>query len=250
MPEEQCADQRHHQKLFAQLGREIADGPLDQRTAVVGGDDLDARRQAALQLRQLGLDGSDRLLCILAGAQHHHAAGDLAFSVEFGNATPHLRAYLERSHIPQPHRHTAPCRQGDLPELVQGLEVAARADHVLCARQLQDGASGLLVGPHQGIADLSLTEPIGRQLDRVEHDLVLLDHAPHRCHFGHVGQALEFELEEPVLQRTQLRQIVLARAIHERVLEDPADARGVRTQGRLRRGGQSALDLVQVFQYP
>ena len=61
------------------------------------------------------------------------AAGDLAFSVEFGNATPHLRAYLERRHIPQPHRHTAACRQGDLPELVQGLEVAARADHVLRA---------------------------------------------------------------------------------------------------------------------
>ena len=42
---------------------------------------------------------------------------------------------------------------------------------------------------------------------------------------------------------------VYKRQIHERVLEDPADARGVRTQGRLRRGGQSALDLVQVFQY-
>ncbi len=120
--------------------------------------------------------------------------------------------------------------QRDGPEIVQRLEVAAGAHHVLGPGQFQHRSTRFLVGTHDGLAHLPLSQPLGRELDRIEHDLVLLDHAAHRRHFRDVGQALELELQKPVLQGTQLGQIVLAGAVHQRVLVDPADPGGIGAQ--------------------
>ena len=249
MPQEDGADDSHDQELLDQLARQVVDRALDQGTAVIGRDDLDALGQAALQLGQLGLHGGDRFLSVLARTQHHHAACDLALAVQFGDAPAHLGPHLHGGDIAQANRNIAPRDQGDGPEIVQRLEVAARAHHVLRARQLQHRAAALLVGAQQGLAHLALVQAVSRQLEGVEHDLVLLDHAADRRHFGNVGQALQFELEEPVLQRAQLGQVVLARPVHQRVLEDPAHARGIGPERRFRAGRQASLHLVQIFQH-
>jgi hypothetical protein len=52
---------------------------------------------------------------------------------------------------------------------------------------------------HLGVGDA-----VGGQLVGIEHDLVLAHHAADGGDFGHVGHGLEFVLEEPVLQGTQL----------------------------------------------
>ena len=105
MPEEEDADHGHDKELLNQLGREVVDRPLDQCAAVVGGDDLHALGQAALQLGQLGLHGGDRFLGVLARSQHDHASSHLALAVQFGDAPAHLGPDLHGGDIAQAHRH-------------------------------------------------------------------------------------------------------------------------------------------------
>ncbi len=48
---------------------------------------------------------------------------------------------------------------------------------------------------------------VGAQPIRIEHDLVLAHHAADARDLGHVGHGLQLVLQEPVLQRAQLRQV-------------------------------------------
>ena len=237
VPEEQDADHSHHDELLHEFGGEVLDRPLNECAAVVGGDDLHTLRQAALQLAELGFDGLDGFLGILARAQDHHATSHLPLAVEFGDPAPHLRSDLQRCDVAQTHGNPGARHQRDGPEVVQRLEVAAGAHHVLGPGQLQHRSACFLVGTQDGFPDLSLGQPLGCELDRIKHHLVLLDHAAHRRHFRDIGQALEFEFQEPVLQGPQLGEIVLAGAVHQRILVDPADPGGVGAERRFGRGG-------------
>ena len=90
---------------------------------------------------------------------------------------------------------------------------------------------------------------VGAQPIRIEHDLILADHAADACDFGNIGHRLQLVLQEPILQRTQLRQVHLPRAIDQRVLVDPAHARGVRSERRFGLRRQARLDLVQILKH-
>ena len=70
---------------------EVFHGTINQLAAVVGGDDFNPRRQTAFQLVEFGLDRRNGFTSILPAAQNHHAADGLTFTVEFGNASTHLR---------------------------------------------------------------------------------------------------------------------------------------------------------------
>ena len=249
VPQEEHADQRDDDELLEQLERQVVDRALDQRAAVVGGDDLHALRQARLQLGQARLHRLDRRLRVLARAQHDHAAGHLALAVELGDAAAHLRAHLQRGDITQPHGDAAARGQRDVAEVVQRLQVAAGAHHVFDFGQFEHRAAALLVAGQQRAAHLLVGDAVGDQLVRIEHHLVLAHHAADAGDLGHVGQALQFVLQEPVLQRAQLRQVVASRAIDQRVLEDPADAGGIGAERGLRAGRQPALHLVQVLEH-
>ena len=203
-----------------------------------------------MQFGELGLDGRERVLRILARAQDDHAARDFAFAIEFGNAAPHLGADLDRGHIAHAHRHTCARDDGHGPEIIQAFEVAARAHHDFGLAEFEHRTASLLIGRLQGRAHLVVGHAIGREFHRIEHDLVLLDHAADGSHFGDIWQALELEAQEPVLQRAQLGEVVAAAAIDERVLVDPADAGRIGTERGLRTCGQPALHLVQVFEHP
>ena len=179
MPEEQDADHSHHDELLHEFGGEVLDRPLNECAAVVGGHDLHARRQAALQLAEFGLYGLDRFLGVLARSQHDHASSHFPLAVEFSDAAPHFRPDLDGGDIPQAHRHPCARHQRDGAEVVQRLEIAAGAHHVLGAGQFQHRSTRFLVGAHDSLADLRLGQPLGSELDGVEHHLVLLDHAAH-----------------------------------------------------------------------
>ncbi|MCY1284520.1 hypothetical protein D9M70_334230 [compost metagenome] len=230
---------------------EVFHGTIDQLAAVIGGDDLHPGRQAFLQLIQLGLDRGDGLAGVLATAQDHHATDRLTLTVEFGDPAAHLRPLLDGGHIAEGDRHAANAeleRHGT--EVVQGLQVPRGAHHVFGFGHRQHGSAGFLVGLADGLDHRILGDPQAGQSNRIELHLVLLDHAAHGRHFGDVGQGLQLELEKPVLQGAQLRQVVPAAAIHQRVLVDPADSGGVRPQRRLGGARQAALDLAEVLQHP
>ncbi len=125
VPEEEGADERHHEEFLGEFAGEILDRPIDQLRAVIGGDHLDASWQAALELLELVLDGRDGLAGVLARAQDHHAASDLGLAVELGDAAAHLRADLKRGHVAERDRDAASGgAQRDRTEVIQVPQVA------------------------------------------------------------------------------------------------------------------------------
>ena len=134
-------------------------------------------------------------------------------------------------------------------EIVQRLQVARGAHHVLGFAQLQHRTARLLVGLLDGLDHLGVRDAVGGQFVGVQHHLVLAHHAAYRGHFRHIGHGLEFVLQEPVLQGTQLTRILCASTVHQGVLVNPAHTRGVGPQRRLGAGRQTRLNLVQVLQH-
>src|SRR3546814_5856768 len=74
-------------EFFEQLAPQIAHCGVDQSRAVIGGHDLDAGRQAALQFRQPCFHGGDGGLRVLARAHHDNAADHFTLPVQLGKAT-------------------------------------------------------------------------------------------------------------------------------------------------------------------
>src|SRR3546814_15006584 len=86
----------------------------------------------------LRLNGRDRTPGIGTRAEDDHAASDLAFAVQFGNAAPHLGADLDRGDIAKPHRHPAcRCLQWNAAEVVERFQIAGRADHIFGFAELK-----------------------------------------------------------------------------------------------------------------
>ncbi|MNM48846.1 hypothetical protein D3C76_478980 [compost metagenome] len=98
---------------------------------------------------------------------------------------------------------------------------------------LQYTATGLLVGLAYSLHHLSLGDTEAGHTQRIEDDLVLLDHTADGGHLSDIRQRLELIAQEPVLQAAQLRQVMAAVAIDQRILINPAHPGGVRAQYRL-----------------
>ena len=173
------------------LSPQVVDRALDQPRAVVDRHDL-ARRRAgpASSARELRLDRGDRLQRILARAHHDDAAGDLAFAVEFGDAAPHLRTDLDARDVAQPHRHAGVAREQRNPaKVLERLQVARRAHHVLGLAQFEHRAAGFLVRAADRLDHAAVWDAVGAQPVGIEHDLVLAHHAADRRDLGHVRHA-------------------------------------------------------------
>ena len=99
-------------------------------------------------------------------------------------------------------------------------------------------------------AHLRERHAVGAQPVGVDHDLVLPDHAADGGDLGDAGHGLQLVLEEPVLQAAQTGQVMVAAAVYQGVLVDPADTGGIRTQFRPGIRGQPAGRLAEVFQHP
>src|SRR6185503_518286 len=103
-------------------------------------------------------------------------------------------------------------------------DVAAAADHVLVARDLDHAPPDLLVGGAYGFRYVVKGDAVPEELIRVDVDLVLLDEAADAGHFGHARNTGERVPQVPILERAQLLKVMLSALVHQRILEDPADA--------------------------
>src|SRR5207248_5089786 len=234
-----------------QLTREILHRALDESRAIVRGYDFDSGRQTRLQLRQLRFDGVDGFECVLARAHDDDAAGHFSLTVQVRDPAPHLGTHLHVRHVARAHGHPGIGRgEGDAAEVLERLELTRSADHVLCFGKLEHRAAGLLVRVLDRADDLAVWDVERAQALRIEHYLVLAHHAAQRCDFGHVRHGLELVLQEPVLQRPQLRDVQPVTPVDERVLIDPADAGRIRTERGPRFLRQARLHLVQILEYP
>src|SRR5207247_1009720 len=73
--------------------------------------------------------------------------------------------------------------QADLLDVLDALEIASAADHVLAAGHLDDAAARLAVALANALDDAVDRDRVGKELVRVERHLVLLDEASHRGDF-------------------------------------------------------------------
>ena len=250
MKQKQRADQRDDDEFLGKLVREILDGAVDQRGAVIGGDDFHAFRQAGRDLPQPGLHAGDHFARVDAGADDDDPARDLAFAVKFGDAAAHFRTDLDPGDIAQAHRHAIGAEpQRDGVEVLERAQIARSANHVLGFAHFDHGAAGFAIGPAHGVGDAGLADAVSRHSLGIEHDLVLADHAADRGDFGHAGNGLQFKAQEPILQAAQLAQIVATGAIDQCVLINPAHSGRVGAKRRARVRWQAALHLVQIFQH-
>ena len=76
--------------------------------------------------------------------------------------------------------------QRNLAKIIQGLEIAGGANHVLGLGQLEHRPAGLLIGvldrcDHPLVRDVECNEAL-----RVEHDLVLAHHSAEGGDFSHI----------------------------------------------------------------
>ena len=61
----------------------------------------------------------------------------------------------------------------------------------------------------------------------------MLDHTADGGYLSDIRQGLELIAQEPVLQAAQLRQVMATVAIDQRILKNPPDSGGVRSEYRL-----------------
>ncbi len=211
-------------------------------------DDLDALRERGLQLLEPVLHAGDDVQRVLAVSHDDDPAHGVAEAVEIRDAAADLGPDLDPRDVAQEHRRTAgPGLDDDLLEVGDAARVPAAADHVLAARELHQAAAHLVValadrGDHLVERQVVRGEPGG-----IDRDLVLLDEPADGRHFGHAGNGLQRVAHGPVLVGSELVRVVRARAIHQRVLEHPADAGRVGAEFGLDALGQPRLDLREVL---
>ena len=248
--QEHHAHQRHDDELLDELLLKVRHRALDEAGTVIDADDLDARRQARLELFDFCLDRVDRLERVLARAHHDHTARDFAFAVQLGDAAPHLGADLQARDIAKSHGDSRLGRhERNLAKIVERLQIAGGAHHIFGFAQLQHRAAALLVAALHRVHDLHVRDAESAHPLRIEHDLVLAHHPAHARHFRDVWHRLQFVLEEPVLKRAQLRQIHLAAPVDQRVFVHPAHAGGIGPERGLGLRRQPRLHLVEVFEH-
>ena len=251
MEQEGGADQHDDDEFLPQLVPQIFDGAKNEAGPVVGGHDLHARRQAAAKIVQLLLDRVDGRQRVLAPAHDDDAADGLALAVEFADAPAKLRPHADLRHVLEQHGHAAGTGlERDGPKIVDALDIPGRPDHVFGFRQFDHRAAGLLVAPLDRLADPLQGQAVGPERVGIDHHLVLPNHAADGRHLRHAGHRLQLVLQEPVLKRPQLADVVSARPVDQGILIDPADPGGVGAERRQRAGRQARRDLAEILEHP
>ena len=242
------ADDEH---LLQQLMPQRRHGAVDQLRAVVGHHHLDAGRQRSFHFRQPPLEPVDHSQCVLALPHDDDATDDLTLPVELGQPATLLRPEVHHTQVTQRHRHSAGTElDRNALEVRDTADVTAAAHRVLMLGHLEDAATDLVVRAPDRLGHGSDRHVVGDQSVRVEVDLVLADEASDRGDFGDAVDTLQPVPERPVLEGSELGQVVPAGRIDQGIFEDPADGGGIRTQRRVQALGKPGADGRQVLEDP
>lgn len=179
-----------------------------------------------------------RIQRIFAIAQNDNAACHFAFTIQFGNAAPHLWPFSERSDILQQHGDAVTGGDDHVVKILRGLQVAGGTYHVLRFAQFQHRTAIFLIRRLNSTDDLLVGDALRPHTFWIDDDLILLDHAAHAGDFCHIRHRFQFIFQQPVLKAAQVGQTIFAATIHQRVLVDPANTSGVRPRAVLASAGR------------
>ena len=232
------------------LSLQVFHGTFDQVAAVVDRDDLHALRQSFFQSLEFAAHPCDGRQRVFAVAHHHDAAGHLAFTVEFSQAAPQFGAEMNVGQLLEIDRRAVGIHTDrNHLQIAQAPDVAGGAHHVFGLAHLHQAPAHVVVAALDGLFDPGQRDVVGQQCFRLDLDLILLDVAADGGDFGHAVHRLQRIAQIPVLDRAQLREIVLAGLVHQRVFVDPADTGGIRPELGRDAGRQAVGGVVEVFEH-
>src|SRR5437867_13018650 len=123
--------------------------------------------------------------------------------------------------------------EDDVLDVLNLFDVAAAADIILGCGDLEDFAADVGVARFDGADHLAERDVVGNESVWIEIDLVLLHEAANRRDFGDTFHRGERVTQIPILNGTQLREIVLPAVVNQRVFIDPTDTGRVRADDRI-----------------
>ena len=154
---------------------QVVDGPQDQVGAVIDGDDLHAGRQPGLDLLDLGLDPLDDVQGVLPVAHDDDPGDHLPLAVQVGDPP---RGCPVPGHLPDVLDADRSAgfagRDGDVLEILDGLDVAPAPDGVLRPAELDEPARRLVVALPHRLHHAVDGDPVGLEPVGVHVHLVLL----------------------------------------------------------------------------
>src|SRR6266545_2158494 len=233
VPEKNQTDQRDDDAFFDQLLAQRADGTLDQIRAVVGCDDVHALGQRSFDFFQLLFYGVNDVDRILAVAHYDDAANDFAASIQLDHAAPQICAEMDVPHIFQIIRRAVLHFENDVLDVLNFFDVAAAANVILGGCDLEDFAADVGVAHLDCADDVAKRDVVSDQRVWIEIDLVLLDETANRRDFRDAFHRRKRVTQIPILNGTQLSEIVFSGVIDECVFVNPAYACGVGTDRRV-----------------
>src|ERR1700737_3586830 len=134
-------------------------------------------------------------------------------------------------------------------EIFQVLDVSATSNEKFSGRDLERLASDILVTHLNRLNHITNRNVVGRQLVRIEIDLILLDESTYWRDFGNTFHRFERVPDIPVLHGPQLRQVMFTALVDQRVLVHPPYAGRIGSDDRIDTFGKCASDCVQIFDY-
>ncbi len=241
------ADDGHDDQFLDQRSFQGVDGAVDEFGTVVHRLHRHALGQARGDFSDLAFDVRNDLQRVLAVTGHGDAGDHFALAVEFGHAAPFVGRQLDPGDVADQHRRAFVALDHQHLDVGLAAQVALAAHHVLRLGHLHGAPAYVTVGVPDDLRHLHQGNAVGAQLDRVDRDLVGLHEAADRGHFGHPVRLGQLVAHIPVLDRAQFGQRLVFR--QQRVLVDPAHARGVRADLRGDPLGHAPGGEVEVLQH-
>src|SRR5574338_170498 len=249
MPEKNDADQRDDDAFFNQLLPQRGDGALDQIAAIISRHNPHPLGQGGFDLLNFLFDAVDDGERVRAVAHHDDAADHFAASVELRDATPEVAAEVYVGNVLQVNGRSVLNFQDNVLDVLDFLDVATPADEIFGCGDFENATADVGVAHLDGAHDIAQRNAVGDKRVWIEIHLVLSYEAADRRDFGHAFYRRERVTEVPILNRTQLGEIMFPGVVNERVFVNPPYTRGVGADDRIYALGQPAANGVEIFNH-
>src|SRR3984885_23974 len=191
----------------------------DQRASVVVGNDLDARRQAAVavELCNLGLDARDDVVRVLGSSHHHDGGGDVIVVTPAADTKPRHKTDGDAGDVLDLDRQAVHLGQDDIFDVLDLVALgdvvgaaaidepdAADVDRLLPDRDLTP--ADIDVGIAERGDELGDRDVVGFQLLQIGIDIELLGRAAPCVDLHHARNRQEAPGHDVILQRAQIGQ--------------------------------------------
>src|SRR5207249_4963813 len=170
---------------------------------------------------------------VLAVAHHDDATDSLTASVQLGHAAPDIPAEMHRADVLHINRRSVLNLEDNVLDVLYFFDVTTPAHVILRARDLENFSTDIGIAHFDSVDHLAERDVVSNERVWIEIDLVLFYETTDRRDFRHAFHGRERVTKILILNRAQLREIVFAAVIDQRVLINPAHAGRVRANDRI-----------------